>query len=133
MVSEVASHFLWKIRPVPVRRQDMGFSWLVHNLETYCLNTLHLFPVLHTTFHPSSGQTFTGTSRSLVQLLYSGWTPGAHQSHSILSSDAQGRENITKDSWMQVRTGRDHSAGTITGETGLTWENLFPVLLIKSE
>jgi len=29
----------------------------------------------------------------------------------------QGRENITKDSWVEIRTGRDHSAITVTGKT----------------
>jgi len=36
-----------------------------------------------------------------------GWTPGAHQDGlSFPSSAEQGRENITKCSWVEIRTGR---------------------------
>jgi len=37
------------------------------------------------------------------------------------SSAGQGRENITKDSWVKIRTGRDHSPVTATGKTVSTW------------
>ena len=37
------------------------------------------------------------------------------------SSAGQGREKITKGSWVKVRTGRDHSAITVTGKTDSTW------------
>ena len=40
---------------------------------------------------------------------------------SLTSSAGQGRENITKGSWVEIRTGRDPSPITITGKTDLTW------------
>jgi len=41
------------------------------------------------------------------------------------SSAGKGRENITKDSWAETRTGRDHSLITITGRTDSTWGKQF--------
>ena len=45
-----------------------------------------------------------------------GWRPGAYQSHSITppSSAGQGTGNITKGSWVEIRTGRDRSPTTVT-------------------
>ena len=43
---------------------------------------------------------------------------------SLPSSAGQGRENITKGSWVEIRTGRDHSPITVTGRTDLTWGKL---------
>jgi len=40
------------------------------------------------------------------------------------SSAGQGREKITKGSWVEVRTGRHHSSITVTGKTDWTWEKL---------
>lgn len=37
----------------------------------------------------------------------------------ILSSAGQERENITKNSWIEIRTGRNHSTITITGTINL--------------
>ena len=36
---------------------------------------------------------------------------------SLPSSAGQGRENIMKGSWVEIRTGGDHSAITVTGKT----------------
>jgi len=44
---------------------------------------------------------------------------------SIPSSAGQGRENMTKDSWVKIRTGRYHSPITIIGKTDPTWRNQF--------
>jgi len=54
-----------------------------------------------------------------------GWMPGAHQAALSLrpSSAGQGRENTMKSSWVEIRTGRDHSATTAMGKTASTWEN----------
>jgi len=41
---------------------------------------------------------------------------------SLLSG--QGRENIIKGSWVKIRTGRDHSAFTVTGKTDSAWRIL---------
>jgi len=44
--------------------------------------------------------------------------PGAHHRHSVAPLSAgQGRENITKVSWVEVRTGRGHSTITVMGKT----------------
>ena len=43
---------------------------------------------------------------------------------SLSSSAGQGGENIMKGSWVEIRTGRDHSAITITGKTDSTWGKL---------
>jgi len=40
---------------------------------------------------------------------------------SLSTSAAQGRENTTKGSWVEIRTGRDHSPVKITGEADCTW------------
>lgn len=32
-------------------------------------------------------------------------------------------ENITKSLWVEIRAGRDHSAGTLTNKTDLAWGN----------
>lgn len=37
------------------------------------------------------------------------------------SSAEQVRENRTKDSWVEVGTGRDHSPVTVVGKTDSTW------------
>jgi len=39
------------------------------------------------------------------------------------SSAGQGRENMTKGLWVEIRTGRDHSPITVTGKTGSPWGN----------
>ena len=54
-----------------------------------------------------------------------GLTLARHQvppkaSPSSPSSAGQGRENLTKGLWVEIRTGRDHSTVTITGKTDLT-------------
>lgn len=48
-------------------------------------------------------------------------------------SAAQGRENITKDLWAEIGTGKDHSDVTVTGKTDLIWGNEFNFLPITSE
>ena len=42
---------------------------------------------------------------------------------SPLSSTGQGRENRMKSSWVEIRTGRDHSPVIVTGKTDSTWGN----------
>lgn len=82
-------------------------------------------------------------SISIISLLISicwfdpGWVPGVHQSCSVitlLSPDGKGRENKTKDLWVEISAGRDHSLVTVTGKTGSArareGNNLSP---IKSE
>jgi len=49
------------------------------------------------------------------------------------SSVGQERKNTAKDSWVEIRAGRDHSAVTITGKTGSTWRNQLNLSSIKSE
>jgi len=50
--------------------------------------------------------------------------PGAYQGWSITPLLAgQGREHIIKGSWVEIRTGRDHSPITITDKTDSTWGN----------
>ena len=55
-----------------------------------------------------------------------GWMSGAHQSHSITppSSAGQRRENITKGSWVEIRTGSGHLPITVTGKTDSVWGKL---------
>uniref|UniRef100_A0A8B9MHG9 Pleckstrin homology domain containing A1 n=1 Tax=Accipiter nisus TaxID=211598 RepID=A0A8B9MHG9_9AVES len=43
---------------------------------------------------------------------------------SLTSPAGQGRENKTKCSWVEKRTGRDHSLITVMGKTDLTWGKL---------
>lgn len=38
-----------------------------------------------------------------------------------------------KDSWVQIRTGRDHSPITLVGRIDLIWENYLNVLQITLE
>jgi len=52
---------------------------------------------------------------------------------SLPSSAAQRRENIMKGSWVEIRTGRDHSRITVTGKANSTWGNELNLLPIKSE
>jgi len=52
---------------------------------------------------------------------------------SLSSSSGQERENITKGSWVKIRTGRDHSPITVTNKTDSTWGSEFNLLPIKSE
>jgi len=40
------------------------------------------------------------------------------------SSAGQGRENKSKGSWVEIRTGKDYTPITITGKTDLTWGRL---------
>lgn len=40
------------------------------------------------------------------------------------SSAGQERENITKGSWVEVRTGKGHSSITVIDKTDLAWGNL---------
>jgi len=40
-----------------------------------------------------------------------------------LSSTGQGRENMMKGSWVEIRTGRDLSPVSIMGEKHSTWGN----------
>jgi len=40
---------------------------------------------------------------------------------SLPSSAGQGRKNTMKGSWVETRTGRDHSAIAITGKTDSAW------------
>lgn len=70
---------------------------------------------------------------STVWWIAPGWNPGALQSHSYFSASGEGRRNITKDSWVKIRTGRYESPVTITGKTDLTWGkiNLLPIKLEK--
>jgi len=50
-----------------------------------------------------------------------GWMPGAHQATLPPPFTAeQGTENIMKGSWVEIRTGRDHSPVTITAKTDST-------------
>lgn len=56
-----------------------------------------------------------------------GRMPDTDQSNSTIPE--QGRENVIKGSWTEIRFGRDHSANTITGKTDLNWgykSNLLP-------
>ena len=48
---------------------------------------------------------------------------GAHQKpcHHSLSSPGQGRGNMMKGLWIEIRTGRDHSPITVTEKTDWTW------------
>jgi len=50
--------------------------------------------------------------------------PGAHQSHSITPAPQlnRGENNMMKGSWVEIRTGRDHSPVTVTYKTDWTWE-----------
>lgn len=50
------------------------------------------------------------------------WTPGSHQSHSIipLLSWTGEKKNTRKGFWVRVGTGRDLSAAAVTGKAGLT-------------
>ena len=54
-----------------------------------------------------------------------GWRwAGAHPAAPSLPSTArQGRENVTKGWWVEIRTGGDHSPVTIMGKTDSTWGN----------
>jgi len=49
------------------------------------------------------------------------------------SSAGQGRENTTKGSQIEIRTGRDHSSITVMSKTDSTQGNLFNLSPIKSE
>lgn len=40
---------------------------------------------------------------------------------SLPSSVGQGRQNIMKDLWIEIRTGRDRSPVTVSSKTGSTW------------
>jgi len=42
---------------------------------------------------------------------------------SLPCSAGQGRENVAKGSWVEIRTGRDRSPVTVMGKTRLTWGN----------
>ena len=42
---------------------------------------------------------------------------------SLPSSTGQGRESLAKGSWVEMRTGRDHSPTTVMGKTDSTWGN----------
>lgn len=42
-------------------------------------------------------------------------------------------EKVMEGSWVKIRTGRVHSAITITGKRDLTWENLFSLIPVKLE
>jgi len=50
---------------------------------------------------------------------------GAHQSRSVTTPSEQdrGEKNMLKGSWVEIRTGRDHSPTTVTGKTDSTWRN----------
>lgn len=47
---------------------------------------------------------------------------------SLSSSDGQGRQNIIKGLWVEIRAGRDHSLTAVMGKTDLNWGkiNLLP-------
>jgi len=61
--------------------------------------------------------------------------PGAHQSHSITRPPQldRGDKNVIKGSWVERRTGRDHSPITVMGKTDSTWGNQFNLSPTKSE
>jgi len=50
---------------------------------------------------------------------------------SLHFSAGQGRKNMTKGLWVEIRTGRDHSPITITGKTDLTWGKLIEFITIQ--
>lgn len=50
---------------------------------------------------------------------------------SLHSSAGQRRENVTKASWVEIRTVRDHSPHSV--KTGSTWGYSLNLLPIKSE
>lgn len=58
------------------------------------------------------------------------WMPSAHQSHSITPLSAgQGTENMTKSSWVEIKTGRVWSLFNIRSKLGSTWGKLFVSIL----
>lgn len=59
----------------------------------------------------------------LLEAFWSGLTLAGFQAPSkatlsLPSAAGQKRENITEDSRLETRTGRDHPPGTVTGRTG---------------
>jgi len=52
---------------------------------------------------------------------------------SLPCSAGQGKEDITKGSWVKRRTARDHSAITIMGKTDSMWGNWFNLSPVTSE
>ena len=52
---------------------------------------------------------------------------------SLLSTAGQERENITKGSWVEIRTGRDPSSNTVLGITGSTYRYKVNLFITKSE
>lgn len=42
---------------------------------------------------------------------------------SLPSSAGQGRKNTTKNLWVEIRTGRDHSPSTAMGKLDAKWGN----------
>jgi len=54
-----------------------------------------------------------------------GWMPGAYQSLSITPPPQldTGERNMTKGSWIKIRTRRDYSPISIMGKTSSTWGN----------
>jgi len=47
--------------------------------------------------------------------------------------DKEGKKNTTKGSWVEIRTGKDHSPVTLMDKTGSTQGKLFNLSPIKSE
>ena len=98
---------------VPRQQQCDG----VHLRSKLLLRELHKMVLLYKTVPES-------TSATWLWRIDPGWMPGAHQSCSItpLLSWTEG-ENITKGSWVKIRTGRDDSPITVMGKTDSTWQN----------
>ena len=71
----------------------------------------HIKCMLHPSFFGCGGLTLAGCQVPTKAAL------------SLHSSAGQGRENITKGSWVEIRTGRDHSLITVMGKTDSTWGN----------
>jgi len=68
-------------------------------------------------------------------MVHRGWTPGAHKSHSITPPPQleRGEKNMTKGSWVEIRTVRDPSPVTVMDKIDSTWGNWFNLSPTKSE